>query len=189
VPNTSLNFQTQIGQVGQSAIHRLKVNHMKTRLHISLMKTLAIAPASAAALCLALSSLPSYAQKNSLASSTPGGTSGLSAATTSIPSTVPTIQLIEEVVAGTKGSTTTSLSNTYRLEPSGVYSAPTLRLCLKYNSATFDKLTVSNKFSAALSTMLRQVKDVNGKPSYTQAPGDFQDDKANSQLCVNLNRS
>ena len=76
------------------------------------------------------------------------------------------MQLIEEVCPGTKGASVTTLSNTYRLEPTGASFSGPIRLCLKYNSATVNKGKLGDTISSALTSMLKQVKDKNGASHY-----------------------
>ena len=151
------------------------------------MKNLSITAASAAALCLALSSLPAQAQKNSACASTPGGCPSQ----TQIPSAVQTIQVVEEIVSSSKIANTnvTSLGNvktTYRLVPTGAtYSGP-VRLCMKYNSGSSSANAASNKINSVLREVLHEVKDKSGKATYRPVAGAPEDDKINSQMCVRL---
>ncbi len=150
------------------------------------MKPISIAAASALAFGLALSGLPAQAQKAVTSASTPGGGGGISAGSSAVPPTVQTIQLVEVIVSAPKGSSTTSTTNTYRLEPTGAtYSGP-VRLCLKYTSGNADISKVGTTITTALNSMLKEVKDKYGKSTYQRAPGDPEDDKLNSQLCVKL---
>jgi hypothetical protein len=152
------------------------------------MKNLSITAASAAALCLTLSSLPAQAQKNSACASTPGGCPSQ----TQIPSAVQTILVVEEIVSSPKaGANTqvTSLGNmktTYRLVPTGMtYSGP-VRLCMKYNSGSSSANAASNKVNSVLREVLHEVKDKSGKATYRPVAGAPEDDKINSQMCVRL---
>jgi hypothetical protein len=102
-----------------------------------------------------------------------------------------TVMLVEEVKAGQKAKTSgappsggqTSASNTFRLEPSGMSFSGPVRVCYKYSA---NSTNVANHFTAALKSILREIKDKNGKASYEIPRGEPEDDKAKSQMCYTL---
>jgi hypothetical protein len=157
------------------------------------LKKLSIASASALALGLALSSLPAQAQKPTASASTPGGGGGIQAQATTIPTAIKTIQLVEDIVSGSKAGANTNVQSigslpapNYRLEPTGqTYSGP-VRLCMKYNAGTTSANSAGNKLSSALKSVLSQVKDQSGKATYKAVTGTPEDDKINSQMCMQL---
>jgi len=130
---------------------------------------------------LAVTSINVYAQKkpsNSANSSVP------------VSSNVQTIFLIEEATQGTKGGPVSNKPNTFRLEfengkEASVSFAGPVRVCQKYGSANFGS-AIATTFKATLSSKLKDIKDKNGKATYSIPSGDPEDDKAKTQLCYTL---
>lgn len=101
------------------------------------------------------------------------------------PTTVTTVTLIQTVTQQNDRTSTAKSVVRWDLRPSGrTFNGP-VRVCMGY-MPNDRKDQVGSNLKMVINSMLKEIMDPMGQPSYVIPPGDPEDDKPNSRVCVTL---